>query len=60
MVLFKRVKLPFFSIFLNRFLKCNVFSKHKPLKATLKEIKYNKVTRGSKSVCRSRAIFRTQ
>ena len=42
--LFKSVNQHFFSIFLNKFLKYNMFFK----------------SRGTKSVCKSGAVFRTQ
>ena len=54
--LFKRVKVksPFFSIFLNKFLNYNIFFRIWILKATLKKIKCFKEPRGWKSVCKNK------
>ena len=44
----------------NRFLNYNMFFQIWTLKVTLNDIKCFKETRGWKSVCKSRAVFRTQ
>ena len=58
MALFKRVKIK--SIFLNKFLKYNIFFRIWTLEATIKEVKYFKEPRGWKSVCKNKAILTTQ